>query len=113
MGIIGTLGGFVIYMTIAKALGGEARARLPAAGIAAWLSVVIAALAMSIQLIVSGTTTAEVVLTAMLGTHALIGIGEALITVAALGFIQVVRPDLLRLRDAVDGRSLAPVSQGA
>jgi cobalt/nickel transport system permease protein len=113
MGIIGTLGGFVIYMAVARALGGEERARLPAAGIAAWLSVVIAALAMSTQLILSGTTTAEVVLTAMLGTHALIGIGEALITVAALGFIQVVRPDLLRLRDAVDGGTLAPVSQGA
>jgi cobalt/nickel transport system permease protein len=35
----------------------------------------------------------------MLGVHALIGIGEALITVAALGFIGVTRADLLRLRD--------------
>jgi cobalt/nickel transport system permease protein len=31
----------------------------------------------------------------MLGVHALIGIGEALITVAALGFILQTRPDLL------------------
>ncbi len=31
----------------------------------------------------------------MLGVHALIGIGEALITVAALGFIMRTRPDLL------------------
>jgi cobalt/nickel transport system permease protein len=31
----------------------------------------------------------------MLGVHALIGIGEALITVAALAFIMQTRPDLL------------------
>lgn len=31
----------------------------------------------------------------MLGVHALIGVGEALITVSALGFILQTRPDLL------------------
>jgi ABC-type Co2+ transport system permease subunit len=36
----------------------------------------------------------------MLGVHALIGIGEALITAAALGFIQLTRADLFKLRDA-------------
>jgi cobalt/nickel transport system permease protein len=113
MGIIGTMGGFAIYLAIAKVLGGEERGRLPAAGIAAWVSVMMAALAMSIELIVSGTTSAEIALTAMLGTHSLIGIGEALITVAALGFIQVVRPDLFKLRDAAGGPTFAPASQGA
>ena len=44
MGIIGTLGGFAIYLADRKALGGEERGRLPAAGIAAWLSVMVAAL---------------------------------------------------------------------
>jgi cobalt/nickel transport system permease protein len=32
----------------------------------------------------------------MVGVHALIGIGEALITVAAVSFIRQTRPDLLR-----------------
>jgi hypothetical protein len=36
----------------------------------------------------------------MVGVHVLIGIGEALITVAALSFIAFTRRDLLRLRDA-------------
>jgi hypothetical protein len=36
----------------------------------------------------------------MLSIHALIGIGETLITMAALAFIQVTRPDLFSLRDA-------------
>jgi len=40
----------------------------------------------------------ELVLPAMVGVHVFIGIGEALITAAALGFIQATRPDLLNLR---------------
>jgi cobalt/nickel transport system permease protein len=113
MGIIGTFGGFAIYITIARVLGGEDRGRLPAAGVAAWLSVILAALAMSLEMIVSGTTSMEVVLTAMLGTHVLIGVGEALITVAALAFITAVRPDLFRLRDAAAPVGFGTASQGA
>jgi cobalt/nickel transport system permease protein len=43
----------------------------------------------------SGTSNLQTVGIAMLGVHALIGIGEALITVAALAFIFQTRPDLL------------------
>ena len=38
-----------------------------------------------------------VTVTAMVGWHAIIGIGEAIITVAVLEYIQKVRPDLLEL----------------
>jgi cobalt/nickel transport system permease protein len=100
MGIIGTLGGYVVYRVLCGVLGGEQRARIPAAGIAAWLSVFLAAGAMALELGLSGTTDLVVALTAMLSIHALIGIGEALITMAALAFIQVTRPDLFSLRDA-------------
>jgi hypothetical protein len=34
----------------------------------------------------------------MVGVHVVIGIGEALITVAALAFLSATRPDLLHLR---------------
>ena len=98
MGVIGTLGGFTIYMALTKVMGGENRARIPAAAIAGYLSVLGAALAMSLELIVSGTSPAEVVLPAMIGVHAFIGVGEALITAAALAFITATRPDLLDLR---------------
>jgi cobalt/nickel transport system permease protein len=104
MGIVGTLGGYGLYRVLAGLLGGERRARLPAAGLAAWTSVVAGSLCMAVELAVSGTTTLEIALPAMVGIHALIGIGEALITVAALGFIAVTRADLLTLRD---GRSAA------
>lgn len=98
MGIAGTLGGFAIYRGVGRLLGGEDRARVPASAVAGWLSVMLAAVAMSAQLIVSGTSPAELVLPAMLGVHALVGIGEALITAAALAFIGATRKDLFDLR---------------
>lgn len=100
MGIVGTLGGYAVYRGIAAALGGEERGRLPAAAIAAWVSVVAGAVAMTLQLAASGIIPLEVALPAMVGVHAVIGIGEALITVAALAFIGATRADLFRLRDA-------------
>jgi cobalt/nickel transport system permease protein len=103
MGVIGTLGGYFVYRTLARLLGGESRGRLPAAAIAGWLAVVVGALSMALQLGVSGTTALELALPAMLGVHALIGVGEALITVAALSFIVATRSDLLDLRDARSG----------
>jgi cobalt/nickel transport system permease protein len=53
------------------------------------------ALATAFQLWLSGTSNLQTVAIAMLGVHTLIGIGEALITVAALAFILQTRPDLL------------------
>ena len=100
MGLVGTLGGFYLYRVLAGLLGGEARARIPAAGIAAWVSVVAGSACMAVELGLSGTSPLSIAVPAMLGVHVLIGIGEALITMAALGFIAVTRADLLRLRDA-------------
>ena len=45
----------------------------------------------------SGTSLLEVVVPAMLSVHILIGLGEALISVAALAFILKTRPDLLEV----------------
>jgi len=50
-------------------------------GFTAWLSIILAALACTIELSLSGTIAFSKAAGAMLGTHALIGIGEALITV--------------------------------
>lgn len=100
MGIIGTMGGYWVYRAIAGALGGEEKGRLPAAAVAAWLSVVVAAIVVSFQLALSDTTSLATALVAMVGWHVLIGIGEAIITVGALAFIQTARADLLQLREA-------------
>jgi cobalt/nickel transport system permease protein len=100
MGVIGTLGGYALYRVLARVLGGEERGRLPAAGIAAWAAVVAGAAAMALELGFSGIVPMNVALPALVGSHALIGIGEALITVAALAFIGATRADLFKLRDA-------------
>jgi cobalt/nickel transport system permease protein len=56
------------------------------------------ATAAALELALSGTVPLGTVLPAMLGVHALIGIGEAVITVAAVAAVMVSRPDLLSVR---------------
>lgn len=101
MGFLTALIGYGLYRATA---GGPRRLRLAVAGIAAWLSVMAGALATSLQLWLSGTSSLGVVVPAMLGVHALIGVGEALITVAALAFILRTRPDLVEAGRARGGR---------
>jgi cobalt/nickel transport system permease protein len=55
---------------------------------------------MALELGLSGIVPMNIALPALVGSHALIGIGEALITVAALAFIGATRADLFKLRDA-------------
>jgi len=81
-------------------LGGEQKGRLPAAAVAAWCSVMAAAVLVAFQLAISDTTSLPTALVAMAGWHVVIGVGEAVITVGALAFIAASRADLLRLRDS-------------
>ena len=83
----------MVFIAVSPA--GNRTLKLTVAGIAAWLSVMAGALFTSLQLWLSGTSQLQIVIPAMLGVHALIGLGEALITVAALTFILQTRPDLL------------------
>jgi cobalt/nickel transport system permease protein len=113
MGLVGTIGGYVIYRSLTRLLGGEERGRMPAAAVAAWCAVMLGAAAASFELAASSTTTLAVVLPAMLGTHVFIGVGEALITVGALALIKSARPDLLLLRDAVPATHAGPTLEGS
>ena len=101
--VMGIVPGFVALAVYrwAGGRGASAARRNLVAGAAAWLSVMVAALAVALLLAFSGTSALSVVLPAMLGVHAVIGLGEALITVAALSFIRVARPELLDERAAV------------
>lgn len=91
MGLLTAFAGYAVY----QALGRRPARRLLAAGVGAWVSVMLAAAATSLELAVSGTAPLSLSLPAMLGVHALIGVGEALITVGALAFLRAARPDLL------------------
>jgi cobalt/nickel transport system permease protein len=63
----------------------------------AWLAVMAGAAATALELSISGTVPLGTVLPAMLGVHGLIGAGEAVITVAAVGAVLATRPDLVRI----------------
>jgi cobalt/nickel transport system permease protein len=95
MGVLTAFTGAAVYRLV-RVLLADGRATLILSGAAgAWLSVMVAALATSFELAVSGASPLKIVLPVMLGTHALIGIGEAIITVGALLLVYRTRPDLL------------------
>lgn len=98
MGILTVMIGYGLYATVA----GQQRKGVQVAviGVASWLSVMASALVASIQIWLSGTSPARIVFPAMLTVHALIGVGEALITVAAFSFIRQVRPDIIEKKQA-------------
>lgn len=100
---MGIAPGYLSYLIVRSAQRLSPRAQTAATAVAAWSSVMIAALVVTLLLLFSGVTTPFPALPAMLGVHALIGVGEALITVGALRFVQQTRPDLL----TADGRESA------
>ena len=96
MGIVAVFVGYFVYSWIGKLWGNTWRSRLIGAAAGAWLGVEVAAIATALQLGISGTSAFSVALPAMAGIHALIGLGEAAITLGALTFINQSRPDLVR-----------------
>jgi len=94
MSLIGSVLGYGIYAVVR----GESSERgriLAAIAVAAWCSVVLASAACACELALSGTSPLRVALPAMAAVHALIGIGEAIITCLVISFVLKVRPDLL------------------
>ena len=100
MGIVATFSAYLLYRLITSMLGQGRRGRLIGGIAGAWLSVFLASIACAIELAVSGTSPWTVVLPAMGGIHALIGIGEAIITGAALSLVMATRADLWQLQKA-------------
>ena len=96
MGVIGALvvGGLMVGAQ--RVLPQRRGAFLAVAGVGAWLAVMAGATATAVELAISGTVPLGTVLPAMLGVHTLIGIGEAVITVAAVSAVLSTRPDVVR-----------------
>ncbi len=95
MGILTVVIAYGLYRGIA---GRGRKISLIVIGIAAWLTVVASAFLTALQLWLSGIASLGIVLPVMLGVHFLIGLGEALVTVAAVSFIMQTRPDLLAMK---------------
>ncbi len=96
MGLIGTFLGYWLYRLVSDALRGG-RGRLAGAGVAGWVTIVLASVACSLELAASGTSPLGVALPAMVGYHMVIGVVEAVVTAAVIGFVSGARPDLLEL----------------
>jgi cobalt/nickel transport system permease protein len=96
MGLIGTFGGYYLLRAVRNAIGRDKLSGMvTGTAVAAWVSVVVASTFCAFELAISGTVPLNVALAAMVGWHILIGLGEALITVATITFVWRTRPDLL------------------
>jgi cobalt/nickel transport system permease protein len=95
MGVVGVFVAWGVYRLIRRLTPDTRWATLLAGFLAAWSSIEIASLVAALQLALSGTSPANIAVPAMAGIHALIGLGEGLITLGALGFLMAARPGLL------------------
>jgi cobalt/nickel transport system permease protein len=100
MGVISVFGSYYVYKGIDALFKHTKAGTLAGAGIGAWFSVVLAALACAAELSISGTSPWTIAIPAMGGVHMFIGVGEGLITVAVLSLIMATRADLLKLQVA-------------
>jgi len=98
MGIIASFAGYYGYRLLTLLLGDNRRGRLAGGAFGAWSSVFLASIACALELALSGASPIGVVLPAMAGVHALIGIGEGLITAAVLSLVLATRADLMQLQ---------------
>jgi cobalt/nickel transport system permease protein len=101
MGVVAVFVGYGVYWAFARFTHVAPWVRVVGPFAAAWASVQLAALATTFELALSDTSPLNVALPAMMGVHALIGIGEGLITTAAVAFIWTTRRDLLPAEVAV------------
>jgi cobalt/nickel transport system permease protein len=97
MGVVGSFVAYFVYRLVQRLARGAAWGIFAGGFAAAWGSIVAAALAVALQLSISAISPANLAVPAMGGIHALIGIGEGLITLGALSLIYAARRDLLKL----------------
>jgi cobalt/nickel transport system permease protein len=109
MALIGGLGGYTIVRALRRVLPRSSTGVAVASGLAAGVSVVLAAIGFTVAYAWGGQGGASTgtVLAAMVGVHALIGIGEGVITAMTIGAVMAVRPDLVHgARDLVPALDL-------
>jgi cobalt/nickel transport system permease protein len=97
MAIVGVFGGWAIFVLLRRVLPATKTSVMVSSGIAAGISVVLAASAFVLEYAIGGSGGAPVgtVFAAMVGVHTLIGIGEGVITALTVGVVLGVRPDLV------------------
>ncbi|HET6561699.1 MAG TPA: energy-coupling factor ABC transporter permease [Marmoricola sp.] len=97
MGVVGVVVGWFVFRALQTVLPSRTALVAPLAAVAAYVSVPVTALAFVGLYAVGGTAPIplDALATAMLGWHAVIGLGEAAITGLVVASIVSVRPDLV------------------
>jgi cobalt/nickel transport system permease protein len=115
MALVTAFGGYAVFLLARRVMSRTPSSVVVAAGIAAAVSVVLSALAFTVEYAIGGTGTASdaTVAGAMVGVHVLIGVGEGVITALVVGAVLATRPDLVwGARDlAIDQADAAPVAE--
>jgi cobalt/nickel transport system permease protein len=97
MALVGVGVGWLVFVGVRAVLPKRLSSIAPAAAVGALVSVPIAALAVSLLFAIGGTAPVSTgkVLAVMVSWHAIIGVGEALITGLVIAGVIAVRPDLV------------------
>lgn len=106
MAIVPAFGGYAIFAGLRRLLPANATGVVVATALASGLSVVLAAMAFSIQWLLGATVPIpfDTVFGAMVGVHLLIGVGEGVLSGLAVGAVLAARPDLVYgVRDMARG----------
>ncbi len=115
MAVVGVVVGWTVFRTLQRVLPKRISLVAPLAALAAYVSVPLTALAFVGLYAVGGTAPIPLdsLTTAMLGWHAVIGLGEAAITGLVVASIVAVRPDLVHgARPVVAARTVEIRSPG-
>jgi cobalt/nickel transport system permease protein len=113
MGVLGALLAGLLVVAAVRVLPRTRPTFLGVVALVSWLAVMTGAAATSVELAASDTVPLATALPAMLGVHTLIGVGEAVITVAAVGAVLAARPDLVALAPRELSPTAAPVPRQA
>ena len=117
MALIGVFAGYAVALLLRPLARRGRGGLLVTAFVSAFLGTVLASLGFVLEYAIggAGSTSLGTVFTLMVGLHALIGIGEGIITAATVGAVAAIRPDLiyllrdtagpLELRGSVTGRA--------
>ena len=112
MAVLGSIGGYAIMTTVRKLLGGGLRGTVAGSVVAAWLAVLAASAVFCLEFRLSYSSADfdfRNLFTLMVTLHALIGVGEAVITGFVVSVIFQQRPDLIEASQPVNvavGRSM-------
>lgn len=116
MAIVTSFGGYAVFALLRRGLPKTRASVALASAVAAGIAVVLASFAFVLEYVVGGEGNASIgaVLTAMVGVHAVIGIGEGVITGLTVSAVLAVRPDLVfgatDLMPQLEMRSAQPVA---